>query len=174
MGAPVWALHAASRRDLPDVDKLQRACYDAHLHERPDVLGSILDRGLSLVARHADTGALVGYALVHGACGPEAPAGLNAVPSAGPTGRGDLRHAFIHDVAVLPSARRLGVASALVERVLEESTRSGARTIVLVSVQGSAPFWGRHGFRPTGLQPAVLATYGPGATHMSRIGGHQS
>ena len=54
---------------------------------------------------------------------------------------------YIHDVAVAHRCRGRGVARQLVERLLELARASGFRRSELVSVQGSAPFWERFGFR---------------------------
>jgi predicted N-acetyltransferase YhbS len=54
---------------------------------------------------------------------------------------------YIHDVAVGDRHRGRGLATQLVERLLDLARARGLRTSELVSVQGSAPFWQRFGFR---------------------------
>jgi N-acetylglutamate synthase-like GNAT family acetyltransferase len=53
---------------------------------------------------------------------------------------------YIHDIAVNPEARGLGVADHLLQR-LEEAVRGSAISLWhLVSVQGSQGFWEKRGF----------------------------
>lgn len=72
---------------------------------------------------------------------------------------------YIHDLALHPAVQRTGAAGAILGRVL-----AGHAVTALVAVNGTAPFWSRHGFvraeRP-GLA-AKLDGYGPGACYMLR------
>lgn len=52
----------------------------------------------------------------------------------------------------------------MVEHVLRLSSK--AKSVSLISVQGSSPFWSLHGFKPTGLTWEALESYGPTALHM--------
>lgn len=53
---------------------------------------------------------------------------------------------YIHDIALLPSARSGGVAKHLVARIADHALRHGFATISLVAVNGSGGFWERQGF----------------------------
>ncbi len=53
---------------------------------------------------------------------------------------------YLHDLAVSPSLRGSGAATSLVERARAQAQRMGLASLVLVAVQGSEPFWRRHGF----------------------------
>jgi GNAT superfamily N-acetyltransferase len=55
---------------------------------------------------------------------------------------------YLHDLALLPTARGFGAAAAIVKRALAHARRAGFATASLVAVSGSAPFWERHGFAP--------------------------
>jgi len=55
---------------------------------------------------------------------------------------------YVHDVAVAPRCRGRGVGRALAERLIAVARARGFDRAELVSVQGSAPFWERFGFRP--------------------------
>jgi predicted N-acetyltransferase YhbS len=55
---------------------------------------------------------------------------------------------YIHDVAVAPRCRGTGVGTRLATGLLDLARTRGFRRSELVSVQGSAPFWGRFGFAP--------------------------
>jgi ribosomal protein S18 acetylase RimI-like enzyme len=54
---------------------------------------------------------------------------------------------YVHDVAVAARCRRQGVARLLVSKLLDLARLKGFRRSELVSVQGSAPFWEKFGFR---------------------------
>lgn len=53
---------------------------------------------------------------------------------------------YLHDLAVSPSLRGSGTAKSLVEQARTQAQRMGLASLVLVAVQGSEPFWQRHGF----------------------------
>ncbi len=117
-----------------------------------------------LVAALPD-GRIVGYALAY-------PAPLGAPPPLDTMLGALLPEAdalYIHDVAILPDWRGQRLADAAVAHVL--SLADGAvMPVMLVSVYGTAPYWGRFGFAPPSLalEPAKLATYGQGAVYMIR------
>lgn len=65
--------------------------------------------------------------------------------------------AEILNLAVLPEARRQGIGSQLVARVLEEAQRAGARRVwleVRASNAAAIRFYEHHGFRQRGLRRA--------------------
>jgi len=53
---------------------------------------------------------------------------------------------YIHDLALLPWARGLGIASATVDRLVAVARTAGLPTVSLIAVNGSTGFWRRHGF----------------------------
>ena len=54
---------------------------------------------------------------------------------------------YVHDVAVAPRRRGTGLGRALGTRLVEHARANGFTRGELVSVQGSAPFWEKLGFR---------------------------
>lgn len=74
---------------------------------------------------------------------------------------------YLHDLALMPSARRQGHSRSALERLCEVA---GPLPISLVSVNGTVPFWGRHGFavRSTDDLVSRLASYGADARFMLR------
>ena len=54
---------------------------------------------------------------------------------------------YVHDVAVADRCRGRGVGRALATRLLDLARDRGFTRSELVSVQGSAPFWEKFGFR---------------------------
>jgi GNAT superfamily N-acetyltransferase len=79
---------------------------------------------------------------------------------------------YLHDLAVAPAGRSLGLARRLVEHVERRASDLGLVTLGLVAVQGSQAFWQGQGFAT--LQPlpaalaAKLASFGPEARFMQR------
>ena len=53
---------------------------------------------------------------------------------------------YIHDLALLPVARRIGAASFIVDALAKHARAHGFATMSLVAVNGSQGFWQRHEF----------------------------
>lgn len=72
----------------------------------------------------------------------------------------------MHDLAVSPAARGLGVAAALFGCVRDWSAGAGYRGMRLVALADAVSFWARQGFAvvPAALPPG----YGEGACLMER------
>ena len=145
--------------DLPAVLAIQHAAYGAGYQESAAVLGRKLEfapRACWLA--HMDEVA-VGYVFAHpwsdaGAPPLHAPLVLPAAADRG----------FVHDLAVLPAARGLGVAATLFTCVRAWSSAAGHRGMRLVALADAVPFWKRQGFQAL---PATLpAGYGDGACLM--------
>ncbi|MBV2263655.1 MAG: GNAT family N-acetyltransferase [Thauera sp.] len=144
--------------DLPDVLAIQRAAYGDGYQET----AAVLARKLALAPQacwlaQAD-GAAVGYVFAHpwdDAGAPPLHAALATLPACA-------AHGFVHDLAVAPAARGLGVAAALFGRVRDWSAGAGHRGIRLVALADAVPFWARQGFA------ALPPGYGAGARLMER------
>lgn len=77
---------------------------------------------------------------------------------------------YLHDLALLPSARGTGAASAIVSMLVQQVRQAGYRSLALVAVNGSAGFWRRQGFAEV-AEPALaakLASYDGAACYMRR------
>ncbi len=78
---------------------------------------------------------------------------------------------YLHDVALLPAARGLGLGAAALERMNALAARQGFRWLALTSTPGARAFWDAQGFLPhdggAGLA-AKLASYGGGMTYMTK------
>ncbi len=66
---------------------------------------------------------------------------------------------YIHDLALSPAARGLGVATALVQKVLDTAQGQGLSQAALISVQGTQGFWQRFGFAPYPLADPSFAAH---------------
>ncbi|WP_454018567.1 GNAT family N-acetyltransferase [Azospirillum sp. Marseille-Q6669] len=78
---------------------------------------------------------------------------------------------YLHDVALLPAARGLGLGVAALERMNALAARQGFPWLALTSTPGARAFWDAQGFFPheggAGLA-AKLASYGGGMTYMTK------
>ena len=148
--------------DLPAVLAIQRAAYGDDYQESAAVLGRKLALAPQACWLAQSEGAVVGYVFAHpwgDAGAPPLHAPLVALPVRAGNG-------FVHDLAVSPAARGLGVAAALFGRVRDWSTGAGHRGLRLVALAEAVPFWSHQGFAAL---PAVLpAGYGEGACLMER------
>ena len=107
-----------------------------------------------------------GYMLAHPWRFGELPA-LNALLGEIPA---DADTFYLHDLALLPAARGTGAAAMVVGDMLRLARLRGYPSASLVAVNGSLPFWYKHGFR-IAKRPELegkLASYEPSAKLMSR------
>jgi GNAT superfamily N-acetyltransferase len=77
---------------------------------------------------------------------------------------------YIHDLALLPEARRTGAGSDIADRLFRHAASLGLPNVSLIAVYDAAPFWRRHGFDAID-DPAMaekLAGYGAEARMMVR------
>ncbi|HEV7292722.1 MAG TPA: GNAT family N-acetyltransferase [Devosia sp.] len=77
---------------------------------------------------------------------------------------------YIHDLALLPVARGTGAATQIVGALIEHGKKRLFASVSLVAVNGSLPFWRKHGFEEiesAGLT-SKLASYEPTARLMVR------
>lgn len=75
---------------------------------------------------------------------------------------------YIHDVAILPHARKQNASSLFIDNLISLARQSGIRSISLVSVYMTTGFWQKYGFRVTkdiGLNDK-LKSYGDTASYM--------
>lgn len=152
-------------RDLAQVQALADAI---HLDHPEDA--SVFAERLHLYPQGClaleENGHLVGYALTHPWHYGKPPAlnsSLGEIPH-------DATTYYVHDVALLPTARGKGHAARIGERLAEHAAKAGIGNLSLVAVNNSQGFWERLGFRRTGV-PGLeekLLTYGPDAVLMTR------
>ena len=111
-------------------------------------------------------GAPAGYVFSHPWRFRQLPA-LNSLLGAIPPDAGTY---YLHDLALLPSARGTGAAGRVVTDLIGHATRAGYPTMSLVAVNGSIPFWQKHGFiiAETGELADKLASYEDAARFMVR------
>jgi hypothetical protein len=112
------------------------------------------------------SGQPAGYVLSHPWTFGQLPV-LNALLGAIPS---DADTYYVHDLALLNPARGTGAAAMIVGDMLRHARLSGFPTVSLVAVNGSLPFWYKHGFRAVAVPELAdkLASYEPAAKLMVR------
>ncbi len=138
--------------DLPAVVALQDCCYSDALYESPALLSQRLQAAANscwLAENSAGElqGYLFSYPSVNGYVTPLASA---FTPAAAP------QLLYLHDMALSPAARGLGLASQLLTMARQHALSLRLSKLALVAVQGSVPYWQRQGF-------AVVAPLSAGA-----------
>ncbi|WP_432720298.1 GNAT family N-acetyltransferase [Jeongeupia wiesaeckerbachi] len=157
---PILQLQPVTTDTLDHVLDVQAACYPASYHEPRAVFARKLALSPDSHWLAWQGGEALGYFFTHpwrGLTPPPLATELAALPSPADC------H-FLHDLAIHPGARGIGIAQALVEHAFAWGQRQQLKGALLVAVQGSLPFWSRHGFRKLG--PA--SGYGENAMLMHR------
>jgi ribosomal protein S18 acetylase RimI-like enzyme len=153
---------------LTDIDGLIRVADAVHLDlpERSVVFAERVklfpEGSLALI----DNNEICGYAISHPIRYGQPPALDSLLGEIAP----DADQYYIHDVCLLPQCRGRGLATEGVDKLLVLANRYP--TACLVSVYGTAPFWGRFGFfTPNSIDQALSAKlrgYGDDATYLER------
>lgn len=161
--APLW--RPMDDRDLPRVEAIAAAVHPAYPEDGtvPAERLRLSPNGCFVLERQ---GGIAGYVVSHPwhrFDPPKLDTLLGALPA--PAGTW-----YIHDLALMPAARRQGHAEAIVRRLVAEAGRAGLPSLSLVAVNGSAPFWRRHGFATVDNRALAeaLASYGADAAFMVR------
>jgi ribosomal protein S18 acetylase RimI-like enzyme len=136
-------LRGLTAADIAALHDLEARCYLPSLHESDAAFLRLIELYPDGAIGAFDAGGLCGYAI-----GVPLSAGMTlalraplaAIPEAADT-------FYIHDVAVAARCRGTGLGRALAARLLEVARAGGFTRAELVSVQGSAPFWEKFGFR---------------------------
>ncbi len=152
-----------------DLDVANRIAVVVHpgYPERPEVMAErlrLFPAGCLVAVDPAD-GTVVGYAVAHPAR-PGQPPALDSLLDRLDGGETCLH---LHDIALLPQARRGGLGARAVRRLVAAAREGGLTQISLVAVGDAAPYWERLGFRdaPTAGDGGALASYGAAARYMT-------
>lgn len=153
--------------DMPAAARLQEAVYQPLYHEPQAVLESRLTVAAPYCWGAFEGDELLAYILSHpwpAASPPPIGVMLTAPPQ-------DAGNWFVHDLAISPAARGLGLGRALVGSAAGAALANGIARGDLVAVQGAWSFWERVGYAiPAELLPALavkVAAYGPDARYMT-------
>lgn len=152
--------------DLPAALAVQSASYPAHLVESEAAFASHLDAAAPYCLAATVNGALAGYLLAQGWPGQSPPA-LGALIS--PDAPSEVL--FLHDLAVGPAGRGLGIGRQLVDRAFRMAVGDGLQSAELIAVAGAARYWRALGFVDAPTSAALrarLAAYGADARWLRR------
>ena len=152
---------------LPEIMDIQLVVYNDALQETAEIIAQRLAQvpDLALVAEDAQgiCGYLFSYRSQRGAITPLD--GEFVEPE-----HSDCL--YLHDLAVAPRALKRGIGPSLVKHKLGIARKPGLQHCSLVSVQDSASFWQRMGFKTqhtsSANQVSALASYGVPAVYMHR------
>lgn len=131
------------RQDVPAIHALEVDAYVPSLHESAEAFLRLIELYPDGAVGVFDDGGLCGYAFglpLRSGATLDLRSPLAAVPA-------DADCFYIHDVAVAARGRGQGVGRLLAERLIALARARGFTRCELVSVQGSAPFWEKLGFR---------------------------
>ena len=151
--------------DLPFVEQIAAAVHPGY-YETPEVLAErrALYHDGAYVLEVGER--IAGYVLSHPWRYGDAPA-LNTLVGRLPDNPDTY---YLHDIALLPLARKVGAASKIVDSLLKHAAATGYQSTSLIAVNGSAPFWSRFGFAVedvNGMSQKLLS-YDDGARYMVR------
>lgn len=156
--------------DFDAVLALQQRCYGVGFLERREAFAAKLAAtdGLDCCWMARRDGEALAYAVSLPVCEATLPA-LDAPHVERPSTPTLL---YLHDMAVAPEARSLGLAARLLARLRERAQALSLARIGLVAVQGSVPYWRRQGFAEPAEMPknllAKLASFGAEARFLIR------
>lgn len=153
--------------DLPAILEIQTICYTGVTPESEESFKAKLEASPSTCLIASLKGSLVGY-LIALPWEFSNPPMLNCETCQLPPSPNCL---YLHDLAIMPRARKSGAGGALVETILTQLKRLDLGRACLIAVQNSAPYWERHGFRPVPLSASLeakLSSYGKGVVYMER------
>ena len=160
------SLRPLAAADMPAVAALQLVAFAPLFHEPQEILASRLTIAPKLCWGAFEGGELLAYILSHPwpAASPP-PIGTTLSPPA-PTDNW-----FVHDLAIGPAARGLGLGRALVGAAAGAALDGGLTRGDLVAVQGAWRFWEKLGYAARDDLPeplrAKVAGYGEDARYMT-------
>jgi ribosomal protein S18 acetylase RimI-like enzyme len=156
-----------SLADIQSVMEIQSACYPANLLEEAE----------HLIAKHQQSPLscwvatehqkAIAYLLTHPWSGDTPPALNTPLPPKKP--KSDIY--FIHDLAVLPSARGLGLAKRLFDTAIDWAKQEKLQKIRLIAIAGAADFWIKQGLSLVNDKTLShkLADYGPDTHYLEAV-----
>ncbi len=152
--------------DLPAALELQSQSYPEFLVESEQAFASRLDVAAPYCLVALLDGALAGYLLAHG-WPRQSPPAVGEILSR--TAASEVL--FIHDLAVGPAGRGMGIGRKLVQSAFEMAGRNGLQLAQLIAVEGAATYWENQGFTYAFTNPPLtnkVAKYGSKARWMER------
>lgn len=151
--------------DLPEVFRIQGECFSADLAESNDSIITKLRESPEFCFVAVKDSEVMGYTLAL----PMRTGEILPLNDTEYTIPADADSLYLHDMAVSPSARKLGVAPALLKELFEVTKDSGFAKTYLIAVSGASTYWTRHGFEAVVVDDEmqkILSKYGDDAVYM--------
>ena len=161
-------LTALTLKDLDAVLSIQTGCYDPFFHESAAAFRAKLLASPDTHWLCRREGIPLGYLVTL----PVAEGKLPALDADTVIMTDKPEWLYVHDLAVLPEARSLGLGRRFMAEAERVAGAKGLRGLALVAVQGAEGYWAKAGFGvKTGVSAelaAKLASFGDGAVYMER------
>ncbi|HET6537886.1 MAG TPA: GNAT family N-acetyltransferase [Sphingopyxis sp.] len=161
-----WRWRPMVKADLDGVVDVARTAFPDHFEDRACFAErlELYPQGCFVLER--DARKIAGYLIIYPWLASSAPP-LNILIGSLPASPQLL---YLHDLAIHPSARGLGLTNSIIHQIAEQAKGEGWEKIALVAVNEAAAFWGKQGFVVSD-DPAMaekLASYGDDARYMMR------
>lgn len=143
---------AAARADVSEIDRIAKIIHP-DLPEQPETFAEKITLAPSMNFVACDGRNVRGYAIAY-------PWRMNDIPKLDmlfgnlPA---DASALFVHDVALLPSARSLGLVEELLKLLSAAGRERGLTQMTLTAVYGSEEAWFRYGFRRAPMNEKMKA-----------------
>jgi ribosomal protein S18 acetylase RimI-like enzyme len=154
--------------DFPSILTIQALCYTELVPESEQSLRAKLLASPLTCYVACQYASVIGYLIAvpwHFGDPPELNAETCILPA-------DTDSLYLHDMAVAPTARKLGVGKILIENFIKQTVVLKFSSASLIAVQDSQGYWQRYGFRmvsPTATLKAKLLSYGANVAYMQRV-----
>lgn len=159
------SVRSFASEDLLGALAVQTSAHPASLIEDADAFASRIRLAASYCLIAERDGMLVAYLLAHG-WRRRSPPSLGSVVA-------DVTNEvlFVHDLAVSPAGRGVGVGRTLIKRAFALAARNGLRDAELIAVGTAAGYWRWLGFTEAAVSAELaveIAAYGPETCFMQR------
>lgn len=150
-----YPIRPMRRHDLQPVLELQNQIYPPAYREPADVFASKLALAAPFCMVVDSANGIVGYLLAHPWLADRPPPLFTTLETL-PASPSSL---FIHDLALLPTARGRLLAEALLRQSAVAAQASGLTHATLVAIHGAASYWQRRGFSETDVASDAAAGF---------------
>ncbi|CAI3950887.1 Ribosomal protein S18 acetylase RimI and related acetyltransferases (RimI) (PDB:1GHE) [Commensalibacter communis] len=158
-------IYPATDRELDNILEIQDLCYHEIEPESPEVIASKIYTSPDTCFIAKDNQSIRGYLL-------SLPSSLGNPPqlhSNTQTTEPNPNCLYLHDLAIHPNARGMGVGKLLIQHFAKIALQKQFEHASLISIQNSVPFWEKYGFKVVSADSYLqkkLKTYGENATYM--------
>jgi len=161
-------IHPLTLNDLPELLAIQSVCYGDGFHESAQAFRAKLDASPDTHWLCRRNGQALGYLVTL----PVAVGQLPPLNAPQVTKAVAAEWLYVHDMAVLPEARSMGLGWRFMREAERVAREMGLRGLALVAVQGAEGYWAKAGFvQKENVDEALrlkLVSFGGGAVYMEK------